>query len=134
MKSKKPVNRNIVGLLTHAQEKARTTRLRVSKAIDQMLERGEAINFNAVANAASVTKNYLYTQAEIRERIEGLRRQQGQARLQIVSGGVREKPRTDKSKDILLQAKERRIAELEVEVTRLREELKVARGKQYEAL
>jgi uncharacterized small protein (DUF1192 family) len=92
---------------------------------------GKTVNFNTVAIAAGVTKSYLYNQPNLRERIAAMRQHQG--RLRLVSAPC-ETGRTDKSKDILLESKNRRIADLEAENTRLKAELKAALGKLYEKL
>jgi cell shape-determining protein MreC len=69
----------------------------------------------------------------VRERIEALRTQQGQERLERQwAERQQHQVRTDKTKDVLLAAKDRRIKALEEENRKLKEELKVARGKLYE--
>lgn len=87
------------------------------------------VNFNTVAQAAGVTKSYLYTQSDLRARIEALR-------LSSVSPKRPCSPlaheRTEASKDLLLAAKDRRIKALEEENSRLKEDLKKALGKLYE--
>src|SRR5690242_4495675 len=124
---------NTSGLLAHAQRKSQQTLQRVHQAIDQLLREQQAVNFNTVAKAASVTKSYLYAHQDIRERIEALRTQQGQERIERQWGERQQhQARTDKTKDVLLAAKDRRIKALEVENRKLKEELKVARGKLYE--
>ncbi len=91
------------------------------------------MNFNTVAKAANVTKSYLYAHQDVRERIEALRTQQGQERLeQERTQHQQHLARTDKTKDVLLIAKDRRIKALEAENHKLKEELKVAYGKLYE--
>src|SRR5258708_25530920 len=73
---------NMRGLLAHAQRKAEDTQKRVHQAIDQILREQQIVNFNTVAKAANVTKSYLYAHQDVRERIEALRAQQGQERLE----------------------------------------------------
>jgi uncharacterized alpha-E superfamily protein len=90
------------------------------------------VNFNTVAKAANVTKSYLYAHQDVRERIEALRAQQGQERLeQQWAQRQQHQARTDKTKDVLLAAKDRRIKALEAENRKLKEELKVVYGKLY---
>jgi len=82
-----------------------------------------------------VTKSYLYAHQDVRERIEALRTQQGQERFERQwTERQQHQTRTDKTKDVLLAAKDRRIKELEVENRKLKEDLKVAYGKLYENL
>jgi uncharacterized alpha-E superfamily protein len=91
------------------------------------------VNFNTVAKAANVTKSYLYAHEDVRERIEALRTQQSQERIkQQWSERQQHQTRTDRTKDVLLAAKDRRIKALEVENRQLKEELKSAYGKLYE--
>jgi hypothetical protein len=133
MRGEREVKPNTRGLLAHAQRKVQQTQQRVHHAIDQLLREQRTINFNTVAQAAQVTKSYLYAHQEVRERIEALRSQQGQERLER-AGAQRQQhqTRTDKTKDVLLEARDRRIKALEEENRKLKEELKVAYGKLYE--
>ena len=123
---------NISGLLAHAQRKSAETQHRVHQAIDQLLREHHTVNFNTVALAANVTKSYLYARQEVRERIEALRGQQGQERIERQWAERQlHQTRTDKTKDVLLAAKDRRIKALEAENRKLKEELKTAFGKLY---
>ncbi len=124
---------NTRGLLAYAQRKAAETQHRVHQTIDQLLRQQQTVNFNTVAKAANVTKGYLYAHQDVRERIEALRTQQGQERLERQWAERQQHPtRTDNTKDVLLEARDRRIKALEAENRKLKEELKVARGKLYE--
>jgi len=124
---------NTSGLLAHAQRKSQQAQQRVHQAIDQLLREQQIVNFNTVAKAANVTKSYLYAHQDVRERIEALRTQQGQERLERQwAQRQQHQARTDKTKDVLLAAKDRRIKALEAENRKLKEELKVVRGKLYE--
>ncbi|GHO88193.1 DUF6262 family protein [Dictyobacter formicarum] len=133
MKNEPSVQPNTRGLLAHAQRKAAETQQRVHQTIDQLLREQEVVNFNSVAKAAQVTKSYLYANADVRERIEALRakfslerveRQQAERKLY--------QARTDKTKEVLLAAKDRRIKVLEEENCKLKAQLKEAYGKLYE--
>ncbi|GHO98856.1 hypothetical protein KSF_089040 [Reticulibacter mediterranei] len=124
---------NISGLLAHAQRKSEAAQQRVHQAIDQLLREQQTVNFNTVAKAANVTKSYLYAHQDVRERIEALRARQGQARLERQwAQRQQHQTRTDKTKDVLLAAKDRRIKALEVENRKPKEDLKVAYEKLYE--
>jgi hypothetical protein len=126
---------NTTGLLAHAQRKSQQTQQRVHQAIDQLLREQQTVNFNTVAKAANVTKSYLYAHQDVRERIEALRTQQGQERLERQwAERQQHQARTDKAKDVLLSAKDRRIKALEAENRKLKEDLKVAYGKLYDRL
>jgi len=133
MSDETAIRSNTAGLLAHAQRKSEEAQKRVHQAIDQLLREQQIVNFNTVAKTANVTKSYLYAHQDVRERIEALRAKQGQERIeQHWSQRQQKPPRTDKTKDVLLQARDRRIKALEAENRRLKEEMKVAYGKLYE--
>ena|SRR2546429_8814596 len=121
--------RNVEGMKDHAQHRSQEARNRVDRAITTLVREHKPINFNTVAQAAGVTKSYLYTQSDVRARIEALRTSQNTPRHQRQSVPYE---RTDASKDMLLAAKDRRIKALEEENCRLKEDLKKALGKVYE--
>jgi len=135
MQTDSPIRPNISGLMAHAQRKSEEAQKRVHQTIDQLLREQETINFNTVAKAANVTKSYLYAHQEVRERIEALRAQQGQEHIERQRAErLHDQGRTDKAKDVLLAAKDRRIKALEAENQKLKEELKMAYGKLYDRL
>src|SRR5437588_2943626 len=74
--SKKTWARDTSGLAAHAKQRSEEKRKRVGEAIEKLLREQQAINFNSVAQAAGVSKAYLYSQPDLRERIEALRQQQ----------------------------------------------------------
>ena len=101
---------------------------RVFKAIRDMQAGGEPINFNTVHVKSGASKNYLYNNENIRKEIEAMRSQEA------AKAGERNKKydRTSKSKDVLIDAKDKRIAKLEEENLRLRRELDNLRRLLYE--
>jgi hypothetical protein len=121
-------DRNTEGIRAHAQEKSQHTKRKVDEAIRELLKSDEQFTFGRIATLSGVSRSYLYTHTEVRERIETLRQQQaGRIIAQRTS-----QPRTAAGRDILLIAKDRRIKELEAENRRLKDQLKVALGKIYE--
>jgi hypothetical protein len=124
--------RNTAGLVAHARSRKEARRKRVEEAITALLREHKAINFNAVATAAGVSKAYLYSQPQLRERIEALRQQELEHLVRERTVGP--KGKTDASKDLVILAKDRRIKELEAENRKLQQQLKVALGKAYEQL
>jgi hypothetical protein len=101
---------------------------RVLRAIRDMQARGEPVNFNTVHLKSGASKNYLYNNENIRKEIETLRSKEA-AR----AGAWHKKyDRTSKSKDVLIEAKDKRIAKLEEENLRLRRELDNLRRLLYE--
>ena len=101
---------------------------RVFKAIRDLQASGDPINFNTVHVKSGASKNYLYNNENIRREIEAMRSQEA------AKAGAWHKryDRTSKSKDVLIEAKDKRIAKLEEENLRLRRELDNLRRLLYE--
>lgn len=119
---------NTEALRLHAQEKTRIALEKVDKAIRELSLKGERINFNSVMTASGVSKAFLYNNEEVKERIELLRKQE-------VSKEINQRAKTDKtnkSKDIIIMAKDKKIKELENENKKIKEQLAILRGKLYE--
>ncbi len=130
--SEKTWERNTTGLIAHAHQRKEEKRKRVNEAITRLLQEQQVVNFNSVARAADVSKAYLYSQSEFRDRIEALRQQELEQRVR--ERVARPVGKTDASKDVIIFAKDRRIKELEEENRRLKKQLQVALGKAYERL
>src|SRR5262249_11422478 len=120
--SEKTWSRDTSGLVAHAKQRSEEKHQRVDEAIDRLLREQQVINFNSVAKAAGVSKAYLYSQSDQRERIEALRQQQlaHMVREQI----HRPVGKTDAGRDLVILAKDRRIKELEEENRKLEQQLK----------
>lgn len=101
---------------------------RVLKAIKELQASGEPVNFNTVHVKSGASKNYLYNNEIIRKEIETLRSQEGAK----ADAWHKKYDRTSKSKDVLIVAKDKRIAKLEEENLRLRRELDNLRRLLYE--
>lgn len=96
-------------------------------AIRTMQMEDEPVNFNSVHNRSGLSKNYLYNEPEIRKSIEECREQEKS--MSTVRQAKYDK--TSQSKDVIIQAKEKRIAKLEGENRKLKHELEVLRGLLY---
>ncbi len=130
--SEKTWERNTTGLIANANLRKEEKRKRVEEAITRLLREQQQVNFNSVAKAAGVSKTYLYSQPQLRDRIEALRQQE---REQVVRERVAHPTgKTDAAKDLVILAKERRIKELEEENRKLMQQLKGALGKVYDRL
>ncbi len=121
--------RNTAGLLGRATSKAADAHRRAEHAIEELVVQQHPVNFSAVAKRAGLSKTYLYNDADLRKRIEGLRdqrrirtAQQRQVRVQ-----------TDASLKVVIAAKDRQLAFLRTRVHQLERELAVARGQIYAA-
>ncbi len=128
--SEKTWQRNTTGLAAHAQSRKEHKRKGVEEAIATLLREQQPINFNTVARAATVSKAYLYSQPDLRERIEALRQQS--VEQMVRERATRVAGKTDASRDLVILAKDRRIKELESENRKLQQQLKVALAKAYD--
>jgi hypothetical protein len=122
--------RNTAGLTAHAQARREHKRKGVEDAIATLLHDQKPVNFHTVAKTAQVSKAYLYSQQDLRERIEALRHQTMEQMLR--ERATRLPGKTDASRDLVILAKDRRIKELEAENQRLKLQLKVALAKAYD--
>ncbi len=130
--SEKTWERNTTGITVHAQKRKMQKRKGVEETITALVREQKPINFHSVAKTAMVSKAYLYSQQDLRERIEALRQQSVE---QTVRERATHSPgKTDASRDLVIFAKDRRIKELEAENQRLQQQLKVALAKAYDQL
>ena len=120
--------RNTEGVKKHAQMKSQEATQKVDKAIQHLIKTKAKINFNQVAMESGVSKAFLYNNQEIRNRIEGIRKQQeGLNTPKAIKHNM-----TDASNDSLIAAKNNRIKKLEEENKRLKDELLILRGMVYD--
>lgn len=114
--------RNVEGLRQNAQRKRQEALEKVEQGIRQLIKEGKTLNFNTVAQAADVSKAFLYKEPEIKERIE-------QLRLQGTKKAPELKQRaSDASKDAIIRNLRERVKKLEAEVKDLRKQNEVAYG------
>ena len=118
--------RNVSGLLSYAKEKSKAVNQRIDSAIGSLLKQGLPINFNSVATLAGISKTTLYNNPDYRARIQSLRQSANSVPFST------KRAVTDKSKDVILAAKNKRIKELETEVERLSSILKRYYAAEYE--
>ncbi|MBD2107281.1 DUF6262 family protein [Nodosilinea sp. FACHB-13] len=116
------VERSVDGLRRSAQRKHQEALEKVEKGIQSLVKDKRPINFNTVAEAAGVSKAWLYKEADVKARIEQLRAQS--------SGSKKQPPvnqrASDASKDALLRTMKERIKRLEAENKDLRRQNEVA--------
>ena len=130
--SEKTWKRNTAGMTAHAQSRKELKRTSVEDAITTLLREQKPVNFNTVARTAQVSKASLYSQPDLRERIEALR-QQGVEQM-VRERATRVPGKTDASRDLVILAKDRRIKALEAEIRQLKKEQQQALGKAYDQL
>ncbi len=126
--------RDTSGLAAHAQSRKEHKRKAVEDTITTLLREQKPVNFNTVAKAAAVSKAYLYSQSDLRDRIEALRQQSIDQKVRERAASSFPREKTDASRDLVILAKDRRIKELEAENQKLQRQLKTALGKAYEQI
>lgn len=98
------------------------------RAIEEMKVRKEPVNFNSVHIQSGLSKNYLYTNEEIKAVILKERSEaQNQEKL-----WHNKYDKTSKTKDVIIATKDKYIAKLEAENHKLRKELNQLRAMIYE--
>ena len=122
--------RNTAGMTAHAHYRKEQKRKGVEDTIAALLREQKPINFNTMAKSAGVSKAYLYSQPDLRERVEALR-QQGVEQM-VRERAMRSPGKTDASRDLVILAKDRRIKALEEENRQLKKQLQIALGKTYD--
>jgi Family of unknown function (DUF6262) len=115
------IERNTEGLKVHAQQKRADTIERTEKAIQQLIKDKQRINFNTVAEAAGVSKAWLYDEPDMKERIAHLRKQA------IPKTPINPKGKMSlESQSSTIDTLKRRIGQLEGENKELAAKIKVA--------
>lgn len=104
------------------------SRQKALKAIEELKRMDEPVNFSTVQKKSGVSKHYLYEHDDIRSLIESARSEEAER----ASAWHKKYDRTSKSKDVLINAKDKRIAKLEEENRQLRHELETLRRLLYE--
>ncbi len=116
------------GLQEHWKNKTNLAIEKVDDAISELAINGEKINFNTVAKRSGVSKNFLYSNEQIKQRIEELRNKQ-------INHEINQRAKfdkTSKSKDVIIEAKDKKIAKLEEENTKLKLQLQFLQTRLYE--
>jgi len=119
---------NIDGLITYSKSKKDVAITKVDEAIKGLAFECAKINFNTVSKRSGVSKNFLYSNEIIKSRIETLRNKQ-------INHNINQRAKFDqtaKSKDVIIAAKDKRIAKLEEENTRLRLQIEFLQTRLYE--
>ncbi|MCL1882177.1 MAG: DUF6262 family protein [Defluviitaleaceae bacterium] len=119
---------NMEGIAESNKNKTNEARNKVQISIEELLLLRKPVNFNAISKRSGVSKSFLYSDAETREKIEDMR--QHTVNREINQRAKYDK--TSKSKDVIIKARERRIAKLEEENRKLRNEVEYLRGRLYE--
>ncbi|ESA37956.1 transposition regulatory protein [Leptolyngbya sp. Heron Island J] len=115
--------RNTQGLSDSAQRKRQETFKKVDKGIQQLIKTQHPITFSAVAEAAGVSKAWLYKEASVKQRIEQLRDQSRQT-----GPSQRRESASEKSLRGLNQTLRNRLQTVEAENRELRRQNEIFGG------
>ena len=119
---------NVEGLIKYSRNKKEKAIQKVDEAIRNLSVNGNKINFNTVSKGSGVSKGFLYKEYTIKTRIEELRNKQ-------INHEINQRAKFDKtakSKDVIIQAKDKKIAKLEEENTSLKLQLQFLQTRLYE--
>lgn len=101
---------------------------KAERAVRELKEKREPVNFGSVHKKSGVSKHFLYENKEVRSLIEAERSQE-----EIRKEALHSKyDKTSKSKDVIIATKEKYIEKLEAENKQLRKELSQLRAMIYE--
>jgi hypothetical protein len=120
--------RNTEAIIKIAKKKSDEVRNKVEKTIQRLILEGTVINFNVVKTEAGVSKSWLYSNLDIRKRIEEIRDKQKMSPKRVKSGS---KDRSEASKDNIITALKERIKELDGDNKKLRKEFEILYGRVY---
>jgi len=116
--------RNTKGLADAAKNRRQDTIKKVNQAINLLLKKGKAINFNAVAKEANVGKTWLYKETEVKERILNARADHLNKRKLICNSDKI----NSESKDALIKMLKDKYNEVEKENYQLKKQIEILYG------
>ena len=116
---------NSIHVITAAKQRHELTRAKAIKAIRELAQTGEPVDFPTVADRAQVSRSWLYTQPDIKSEVQRLR--DLGSRSQQPSIPVRQRS-SDASLHRRLEIANNRIRELTEDNQRLRRQLAEALG------
>lgn len=115
------------GIIDYRKKQKKEIIEQIEQTILKLQFEDKAINFNSISNLSGVSKSFLYGDDILKERIEKLR--QCSVNKEINKRAKYDK--TAKSKDILIETKEKHISKLEAENKKLKSELEHLRSLLY---
>ncbi len=117
-------NPNTAKMLEYSRLRTEQTVNKVNVAISQMLKDNISVNFNSVSERAGVSKRFLYSHVEIKEKIIKLRSHSCSNQVHPVKASLNES-----SKDVIISRQKLKIQSLNEEISKLRKELQMIYGK-----
>lgn len=119
---------NVKYLETSWSDRTTVAKEKAIKAIEDLKRKKEPVNFSTVHKLSGVSKHFLYNNEEVRALIEAQR----SAECQRNAAWHKKYDKTSKSKDVVIESKDKYIANLEAENERLRKEVNQLRAMIYE--
>jgi len=102
-------------------------RRKAKDAIELLKKEEKAINFSSIHKQSGVSRSFLYENVEIRRMIRECRSSEIDSEMNRRA----KYDKTSRSKEVIIEAKDRRITKLEAENRKLKKELKHIRGLLY---
>lgn len=102
-------------------------RKKAKEAINRLCKEGKTVNFSSIHKLSGVSRSFLYEDEEIRQMIQECRSSEIDSEMNRRA----KYDKTSRSKDVIIEAKDKRIARLEEENRRLKAELEFIRGLLY---
>ena len=100
---------------------------KAKEAINRLCREEKAVNFSSIHKLSGVSRSFLYEDEEIRQMIQECRSSEIDSEMNRRA----KYDKTSRSKDVIIEAKDKRIARLEEENRRLKAELEFIRGLLY---
>ena len=102
-------------------------RKKAKEAINLLCKEEKAVNFSSIYKQSGVSRSFLYEDEEIRQMIQECRSSEIDSEMNRRA----KYDKTSRSKNVIIEAKDKRIAKLEEENRRLKVELEYIRGLLY---
>lgn len=117
-------NPNTVNMLEYSRLRTEQAINKFHVTISQMLKDNIPVNFNSVSDHAGISKRFLYSHADIKEKIIKLRSLPTSKQFHSVKA-----PLNESSKDVIISRQKLKIQSLNEEISKLRNELQMLYGK-----
>lgn len=114
-------------LEVNRKKQSNEARKKVKEAINLLCKEEKDVNFSSIHKRSGVSRSFLYEDVEIRQLIQ-------EHRSSAIDSDMNRRAKYDKtsrSKDVIIEAKNKRIAKLDEENQRLKVELEYIRGLLY---
>ena len=119
--------RNTDAIIKMAKEKSKKSRKKVEEAISKLMLEDKKINFNTVSKESGVSKSWLYSNADIRARIDDIRsKQELEPKIKKATTKM-----SVESKDNVVKLLKQRIKDLEAEKKAMAKQIETLYGKLY---